>query len=630
MIHQRLLSLAVILALCGGLLWAFVAWRRAHREDSGNPGDPNPEHEESPYQNTRAGVEYVGDEVCRRCHKSISERFRQHPMGQSLAPTAGMTAIESFEPSAHPVFDAGGLHYEVLRKNGKLFHRESRRDSQGKEIAAREAEVQYALGSGTRGRSYLLNLDGEVFLSPIAWFSQSKRWDLSPGYAQANAHFERSVTTDCLFCHCNRVEPVAYTVNRYQQPLFRGHAIGCERCHGPGAIHVREQEAGKEGPITSIVQPAKLSPALRDAVCEQCHLHGILRVARLGREEFDFRPGLPLPDFLAVFVRARDVTFDNRAVSQVEQVGQSKCYVQSNGKLGCISCHDPHGLPPAEEKVSYYRTRCLECHGKVGPDCSLPAQARRERNQDNCAACHMPRFATADIAHTAVTDHRILARPDKPPRTDAPAPSSPWESPIVPFHQSQLPAGRPLSLELGLALTQVGLTEGQPIAFQLALPRLEDGLKDHPDDIPALRAQGILLGTGGRAAEALKSFQRILELAPEHEEALAWTASLTEQLGTLERAEGYWRHVVKVNPHFSNYRMGLAHLLFLRDKWQEASTEAKTALELNPVRLDARRLLIACYVKLKNREGTQSEWEIYQKFNPPDLDVMQKLVNQEK
>jgi hypothetical protein len=539
-----------------------------------------------------------------------------------------MTVIERYDTSAHTAFEAGGLHYEVVRKEGKVYHRESRLDLHGKEIDAREAEIQYSLGSGTRGRSYLINLDGELFLSPIAWYSQAKRWDLAPGYAQMQAHFERPVTTECLFCHCNRVEPTAHAVNRYQEPIFRGHAIGCERCHGPGAIHAREQTEGHEGPIPSIVQPRKLSPALRDAVCEQCHLHGIIRVTRHGHGEFDYRPGLPLHEFIAVFIMARDNSFDNRAVSQVEQMGMSKCYVQSNGKMGCISCHDPHGLPPPEEKVTFYRGRCLVCHGKDGSDCSLPAPARRERNQDNCVACHMPRFATVDIAHTAVTDHRILAQPEKPRRTSSAAPLPPWQSPLAPFHQNQLPQGRSLGRELGLALTQVGLTEGQPGAFQLALPRLEESLRDRSDDIPTLRAQGMMMATAGRAAEALRIFQRILELAPEHEEALAWTASLTERLGSLERAEDYWRHVLKVNPHFSNYHMGLARLLFIRDKWIEASQEAKTALQLDPLRLDARKLLIACYVRLKNREATQFEWEKYQKFDPPDLEAIQKLIKQ--
>jgi hypothetical protein len=625
--NRRLLSLVIVLPACVGLVWGFVAWQRAGREI---PGDPKPPDEEAPCRNTMPGVEYVGDVVCSRCHQTIAKRFRQHPMGQSLGPTAEMSPIESFDTSAHPAFDAKGFHYEVLRKDGKLFHRESRRDSEGKEIDAREAEVQFTLGSGSRGRSYLINLDGRVYLSPIAWYSQAKRWDLSPGYAEAHAHFERPVTTDCLFCHCNQAKPVANTVNRYEQPLFRGHAIGCERCHGPGGIHALEQEEGKEGPTASIVQPRKLSPRLRDAVCEQCHLHGILRVTRQSREEFDYRPGLPLHEFLAVFVHARDATQDNNAVSQVEQMGMSKCYVQSKGKLGCISCHDPHGLPAPEEKTAFYRGRCLECHGKEGPDCSLPAPVRQARNHDDCVSCHMPRFKTTDIAHTSVTDHRILAQPEKQPRVEKAAPLPPWQLPIAPFHKNQLPPGNPLRRELGLAMTQVGITERPAAAVQFGLPRLEESLGEQPDDIPALRAKAMILASQGISAEALKCFQRILDLAPEHEEALAWAAPLVEQLGTLERAEDYWRRVIKVNPYFSNYHVGLARILFLREHWDEASREAKTALQLNPTRLDARRLLIACYARLKDRVGLQSEWQKYQGFAPPDLEEVRKLVKQKQ
>ena len=31
--------------------------------------------------------------------------------------------------------------------------------------------------------------------------------------------------------------------------------------------------------------------------------------------------------------------------------------------MSCTSCHDPHYEPPAEERVSYYREKCLTCHG---------------------------------------------------------------------------------------------------------------------------------------------------------------------------------------------------------------------------------------------------------------------------
>ena len=95
---------------------------------------------------------------------------------------------------------------------------------------------------------------------------------------------------------------MAGTLNRYEPPIFQGHAIGCERCHGPGELHV-ERGGVSAGPDLTIVNPGRLAPALRESVCQQCHLQGWFRFPRAGRDSFDFRPGLPLHRFLAVFVR---------------------------------------------------------------------------------------------------------------------------------------------------------------------------------------------------------------------------------------------------------------------------------------------------------------------------------------
>ena len=134
---------------------------------------------------------------------------------------------------------------------GGLFHRASRRDPDGDAFAEVEAEVRYALGSGTRGITYLIERDGFLFQSPIAWFAQQRRWDISPGYGAVNPrpNFERAIQRECLFCHTNSVRSVAGTLNRYEPPIFEGHAIGCERCHGPGELHAgREGESAGTGP----------------------------------------------------------------------------------------------------------------------------------------------------------------------------------------------------------------------------------------------------------------------------------------------------------------------------------------------------------------------------------------------
>ena len=182
---------------------------------------------------------------------------------------------------------------------------------------------------------------------------------------------------NCLFCHANRAEPIERTLNRYREPIFAGEAIGCERCHGPGELHVKQPGAEK-GIDRSIVNPKHLEPALREAVCQQCHLQGQARVLRAGREVFDFRPGLPLELFYDTFVWHPGVPHDQKAVGHVEQMTESRCFEKSAGKLGCASCHDPHEKPSTAASANYYRQRCLNCHTEQS--CSAPVNERREES----------------------------------------------------------------------------------------------------------------------------------------------------------------------------------------------------------------------------------------------------------
>src|SRR5262245_12521527 len=243
---------------------------------------------------------------CVGCAGGCAAASRGQPMGRSLGPVGGAGSGEG-----PPIGTAAGLPFEfkrvrhsVDRRDGRLFHRASRRAQDGSELAAVEAEVRYALGSSTRGITYLIERAASLFQSPFACLAQKRRWDISPGYGSTNPrpNFERAIQRGCLFCHTNQVRSVAGTLNRYETPIFEGHAIGCERCHGPGALHV-SRGGVSTGPDPTIVNPARLEPKLRESVCQQCHLQGWFRFPRAGRDPFDFRPGLPLHRFLAVLVR---------------------------------------------------------------------------------------------------------------------------------------------------------------------------------------------------------------------------------------------------------------------------------------------------------------------------------------
>lgn len=524
-------------------------------------------------------------------------------MGRSLAPVAESSASSSSsDQPGNPVasFDAGPFHYAVERRSGSLFHKESRRDENGRVVAEVENEVGYALGSGTRGVSYLVEHDGRLFQSPIAWYEQKRKWDPSPGYQFRNQHFDRAIEPQCLFCHANHVQPVALTVNRYEAPLFQGYSVGCERCHGPGALHVREQELTGDRDLT-IVNPRHLEPALREAVCEQCHLQGDYRLERPGYRAFDYRPGLPLSTFLSILNRTGKG--GNRAVGHVEQMHRSKCFRASQGEMGCISCHDPHEVPATEEKTSYYRRRCLACHERR--PCGLPVAERLARNRDDdCIACHMPMTSNTDIVHNATTDHRVLRDPHDPrPALEEPKASG---LPLELVHGDQVdPAERSSmsrELAIGLAYEARRLTEPRQrtrLAWT-ALGLLERALTQRPEDLVALRARAQALVVSGRTREGVSVYDAILKLAPDYEQALDERVSLALELEDARSGLAPARRAVEVNPWSAEFHERLAHLEIQNGHWTEAMRETAGALRLNPFLTYARQFRIQCL--LRDRE----------------------------
>jgi Tfp pilus assembly protein PilF len=543
-------------------------------------------------------------------------------MGRSLALTSEAAPVESYDLAAGNPFEKEGFQFLIERRDGHVFHRDLRRDANGDTVAVFAAKVQFAVGSGRRGRTYLINRDGYLFQSPISWYSQPRTWDLTPGF-QVREQFERPVEPSCLFCHCNQVEPVPNTINRYRPPIFRGQAIGCERCHGPGDLHVKTQERGEDARNT-IVNPGRLEPALRDAVCQQCHLQGESRVVRRGRQLFDFRPGLPLHLFLSVFVRRDEFADGQSSGSHTEQIYRSRCFRESRGRLGCISCHDPHALPDAGQRVAYYRRRCLACHTEQS--CGMPASVRLAKiPTDDCVRCHMPPTGSK-IVHRAVTDHRIRRRLELDhPLEDTSRLLRPGETPLVHFHRDQV--SRPdeeISRDLGLALTELGRTYPQLVSRvnPIALPLLETAVQAAPEDVLAWEAKGFALWQLDRRAEALTAFRAALALAPQRELTLTYLGVLAAILERREEAVSYWQRALAVNPWCSQYHYRLASLLAESQQWQKALDEDEKAIELNPAADEMRLLRIACLFKAGEAEEARSAFEKLVALRPQDREKL--------
>lgn len=634
-----LFCLPATLAIAAAALWLLTFDPNSHdtRQPEPRPAAADPRLSYAgPYLNVHPGVKYVGSDVCGNCHVEIAEVFADHPMGKSLLPIAAVAARLPHDTKSHNPFRAKDSLFSVVRDAGKVKHRQARLDAGGEAIFTHDTEAHFAIGSGNHGHSFLSQRDGYLFQTAISWFSQKGIWDLSPGENISTAG--RPILPMCLFCHSNRARAEDGYINRYQSPIFvDGHAIGCERCHGPGEKHVVQPGIfeHKTAIDPTIVNPAKLPSALREGVCHQCHLTGLARVLPRGRHLYDFRPGMPIESFWSIFVHEQKTGQDKKAVNHVEQTYQSRCFRDSpaDRKLGCISCHDPHRRVEPSAKAEFFRNRCLKCHadadraghGGTGSACSLPRNKRLE-NGNSCHACHMPRYSSSDIAHAAMTDHRIVRKAEAKNGGKANVPTDPHGPTAVLTADARLAhfhlgfsdeKNKDMVRDLGLAYVRTVLEgKGVPQHLSRAIDLLEEACANDPLDWPAWEEKGKALYFLGRKSEALAAIETALA-ANVRSESLLYTAAMTYQdLRQHEPAIRHWLRLIDLNPWNARYRISLAQLLAGQKDWPRALEHAQTGVRLEPESVEVRKLLVACLARTGRVSEASTEFDVLLRLQP--------------
>lgn len=372
------------------------------------------EHAESAWRNVYdTNVHYVGMQTCRTCHEGIYQTFIQTGMGQSFGPATRQKSAADFSPSHALVYDTAlDLYYHPYFDRDSLYIEEYR--LQGHDtVHKRVQRIDYVVGSGQHTNSHIFSTNGYLYQAPITFYTQKHRWDLAPGFEKgANSRFQRLIQIECMSCHNGYPDFVANSQNKY---VTLKNGIDCERCHGPGSLHVQEKQAGNivdtsKVPDYTIVNPRRLSPELQNNVCQRCHLQGIA-VLNDNRTFFDFHPGMKLSEVMNVFMPEYEGAQDKMIMaSHVERMKKSQCYLQS-GKMSCITCHNPHVSVKFTPRLQYLNA-CQSCHGNAAGQhqCSEKAEVRATKNND-CVTCHMPHNSSIDIPHVAVTDHFIRKRP---------------------------------------------------------------------------------------------------------------------------------------------------------------------------------------------------------------------------
>ena len=319
--------------------------------------------------------EYAGAQACETCHADIFDVQQRSNHALSLHParevpqlTAGMPA-EKVDPVSQarlrigPTAD-GGVQLSAWR---------------GEDRAS--LTLDWAFGSGLKGITAIgRSGDGEFVESSLTWYASLSAFDLTTGATQyerrtvaegLGRRLSRQEVAECFGCHTTGYD------SRRQAPARKEMGVRCERCHGPGAEHVRSAASGsvREG----IFHPGKLEPFAQVQMCGACH-------------------GTPPQDNDLDAIRYVETTLKTvRFPSQ--RLVLSRCFNESMAGLKCITCHDPHTNAEAE-RVSHDRS-CLSCHAREdaneGSTCPVAA--------GDCASCHMPRERV--MSHSLFTDHWI-------------------------------------------------------------------------------------------------------------------------------------------------------------------------------------------------------------------------------
>ncbi|MEP7000877.1 MAG: tetratricopeptide repeat protein [bacterium] len=510
-----------------------------------------------------------------------------------------------------PLYNApSGYSYTVVEVGHQLYQVESMGAAGGKAVHQLRRRMDYVMGSGAVGQSYFTEENGRLFQLPLTWYRE-RGWDFSPGYEKNNGRFDRLMPDRCIACHSSYPRALPHLEGKYAD-LPPG--IGCERCHGPGALHVAERTAAirpDSGVDRTIVNPARLSLQRRVDVCEQCHVHTSVAVLREGKDAFSFLPSQLLRDQYAFFRVSGSIDI----VSHADRLKQSKCFIATRTSarpLECATCHNPHAPPPDA------RTRnqpCLSCHTTAALAQRLtrsPAVAAHAPAAD-CVSCHMPREQERAV-HGSFTEHWIRI-PEAGAARAAPTPYA--DGPIEPYFERdkrgpdakvyqgmgeivyatlagnhQVLGDGVAALDsalggqtsranahflLGVANQQLGLTEE-------SIRALEQSVRADSNRPEVLRA---LAQAYSRTARAPAEINRLYERALAMQPALAWIraeyAGFLEEQGRRDEAKTAYRRALDEQPSLAVAWFDLGAIFAEEGRTSESSSAFKKAVELDPL-----------------------------------------------
>jgi len=594
------------------------------------------------YLNLNDTAQYVGMQTCRACHESIYQTFRQTGMGKSFDLATKSKSDGIFDSHAIVHDEINDFYYKPFWRNDSLFIKEFRLKAQDT-IYKRIEHISYIIGSGQHTNSHMVNFNGFVYQAPITFYTQTKEWDMAPGFDNGfNTRFNRAIKMECMTCHNGYPKHNDLSENKYD--LIKT-GIDCERCHGPGSIHVANKLKGNIGDTAleidyTIVNPKDLSIDRQMDLCQRCHLQGIA-ILEPNKTFEDFKPAMQLNTVMNTFLpRFKDETHFIMA-SQADRLKQSKCFIQSK-QISCITCHNPHISVKVTSK-KHFNAQCQTCHPHQIHTKNIDA------TNSNCIDCHMPKSGSIDIPHVAITDHKIqipnsqfskndleafiglvcLTKSKPDDLTQARAYIAYYEkyahktayldsaniylkkckqqnSPILysatQIHYLFLKEDFDKIISLVKSLSKqvlfdswtyyrIGEAYYNQQAYQKAFENYSLAISHKSLNLDFKNKLGVTLMRLNKIHEAKKEFESIIELQPKYVRAYTNLGFANLNLNNFREAEQNYRQALVLNPDYEQALTNLAGLLILQKKNKEAIPLLEQTLLINPNNLVAKQLL---------------------------------------
>ena len=587
----------------------------------------------------QASSDYADPTSCVNCHRDEAAGYDATGMAHAFyMPTAAVT-VDS--PARMRTFyhQASSTWYSLTAHDGRFFERRWQKGFDGRDDNVEELSIDYVMGSGNHARTYLhRERDGTLIELPMAWYAEDGgEFAMNPGFDNAAPMTRRVIAYECMFCH-NAYPQIPPALHRdlSAKPVYDALPLGidCQRCHGPGAAHVRaaEDKASLDKIRSTILNPSRLSSDRQMQVCEECHLETTStllpdRVRHYDKQPFGYDPNQPLSDFNAYFTRdpAHGRTDHFEIDSSAFRLRQSQCYLQSKGALTCETCHDPHDLHKGPASVDYYASICLNCHAERIRN--MVAE-HRHPSSNQCVTCHMPQRRTEDVIHVVMTDHLIQRLAPTASKRLAPLQeeTTRYEGPVLrylldgemPHPDDQLYDGvaqvidksnvahgtqnladilekrRPVEpnfyIELGDAQHQQGDLTGAIASYRKAL-------EFDPQSSRAARRLGVALGNAGQSTEALHVLGDAIAREPQNELLVYERAQIETHNGDTTSAEADLGKALALRPGYADALNNLGSLLAQSGDVSGAESRFRQALAVNPYDPGARanlgRLLTA-------------------------------------